>query len=166
MLICELCKKKPASVHLTNIEKNVKRELHMCEECAQKKGFSIKAAVQLPQVLSGLAKTESKVQSPEEETCCDACGIRWSEFRSGGRFGCANDYVAFRAQLDSLVADIHNRNLQHVGKTPHGQVVDIELRRELIECRRRLREAVEKEAYEDAARLRDRLAELKGRMAD
>ena len=40
--ICEICKKVPATVHLTDIKNNVKTEIHMCEKCSAEKGINIK----------------------------------------------------------------------------------------------------------------------------
>jgi protein arginine kinase activator len=161
MIICEVCKKKQATVHLTNIEDNIKKEVHMCEECAQKKGFSVKTTIQLSQAVGQLAKLQSQEAAEEEQDLqCEACGMTWGDFRSGGRFGCANDYVVFRSKLAALFRDIHAGEAQHVGKAPQGKHLDVQHRREVLACRRKLREAVEREAYEEAAELRDRLGQL------
>lgn len=162
MYICEICKKKPATVHLTNIENNVKKELHMCEHCAESKGFSLKQAIHLPNFIGEVAKAapvKPKARRLPDLTC-EACGMTWKEFRKVGRFGCANDYVAFRAQIEEMLGDMHARGARHVGKTPPGTGLDVTLRREVLECRRKLREAVDSEKYEEAAALRDRLAEM------
>ena len=37
-MICQICGKEVATVHLTEIEKGKQKELHFCEGCAQKKG--------------------------------------------------------------------------------------------------------------------------------
>jgi protein arginine kinase activator len=159
--VCELCKKKPATIHLTDIQGNVKRELHMCEECAQQKGIAVKHAVSLPQLLSTLSKKGARKKEPE--LACDVCGITWSEFRSKGRLGCAHDYTVFRDRLAEIITNIHGRNAKHAGKRPGVRVSPdkIELRKQLTDCRRRLQEAIDREAYEEAANLRDRLSQLK-----
>jgi protein arginine kinase activator len=155
---CELCKKKPATIHLTDIQGNVKRELHMCEECAQQKGVAVKHAVSLPQLLSALTKKGGK--SKEPELACDVCGVTWSEFRSKGRLGCAHDYAVFRDRLAELFGSIHGRSVKHVGKRPGAAKDKSEIRKELVACRRRLQEAIQREAYEEAAQLRDQLSQL------
>ena len=38
-LLCQICRKNIALVHLTQITKDKKREMHLCEECAKKKGL-------------------------------------------------------------------------------------------------------------------------------
>ena len=38
MIVCESCQEKLATVHLTEIVQKAKRELHLCEACAQERG--------------------------------------------------------------------------------------------------------------------------------
>jgi protein arginine kinase activator len=76
------------------------------------------------------------------------------EFRAEGRLGCPNDYEVFRVGLEPLLQRLH-RSLRHKGKTPrHGPSLG-KTSAEVIELRNRLRQAVETEAYEEAAQLRD-----------
>ena len=80
------------------------------------------------------------------------------EFRSSGRLGCPNDYAVFRSGLAPLLQRIH-RAERHVGKSPRRPLLDAALQAELIQVRRHLQAAVEAEAFEKAARLRDLLRE-------
>ncbi len=83
------------------------------------------------------------------------------EFRAEGRLGCPHDYEVFRIGLEPLLQRIH-RAARHCGKRPHHRAVNAATEAELLELRRRLREAVEIENYEEAARLRDLLREKDG----
>jgi len=79
------------------------------------------------------------------------------EFRQQGRLGCPHDYAVFRAGLEPLLDRIH-RSVRHVGKSPRRRdAAALAEHAEVVELRRRLREAVQAEAYEEAARLRDLL---------
>lgn len=160
MHVCQICNQKPATIHLTDIQNNVKREVHMCEGCASKKGFVVGQSIAIPEVLG---KADGGA-SERDALSCSTCGITWSDFRGTGRFGCANDYTVFRDRLMPLLADIHARAERHVGKHPDtGDEGQGRLQRELMDCRRRLREAIEREEYELAAQLRDELRELETR---
>jgi protein arginine kinase activator len=76
------------------------------------------------------------------------------EFKAEGRLGCPQDYEVFQEALEPLLMRIH-RSRRHVGKVPrHGSMHKVQ-QAELMELRRKLRVAVEEEAYEDAALLRD-----------
>jgi protein arginine kinase activator len=56
--------------------------------------------------------------------------------------------------LEPLLQRLH-RSLRHKGKTPRHQLLSGAAPAELISLRSRLRQAVETEAYEEAAHLRD-----------
>lgn len=160
---CDICKKKRATIHLTDIQGNVKRELHLCEECAQAKGMIASAQSALPQILAALGKRSRSAKPKQPEPACARCGITWSEFRAKGRLGCANDYEAFGEKISELIASIHGKGAVHEGKRPRLASAAQSRRREIFDCRRRLHEAIAREAYEEAAKLRDQLAELEGK---
>ena len=40
---CEICQKEAATVHLTDVSNNSKKEMHLCESCAQERGATIKS---------------------------------------------------------------------------------------------------------------------------
>lgn len=164
MHVCQLCNKNPATVHLTDIQNNVKREVHMCEQCAAKKGFAIGQSISLPDLAPAGSAVDRVIEGAQNDLACDVCGITWSEFRARGRFGCAHDYDVFRERLNPLLQDIHARAERHVGKSPRSGGEQGRLQRELMDCRRRLRDAVEREEYEAAAKLRDELRTLEGRL--
>ena len=84
------------------------------------------------------------------------------EFRQQGRLGCPHDYTAFRSALEALVQRIH-RGARHVGKVPLHFQRNQEWQAEVVRLRRQLRTAVETEAYEEAARLRDLLRQKEAR---
>lgn len=42
-LLCEVCGKNTAVVQLTKITEKKRRELHLCEECAKKRGLPFKS---------------------------------------------------------------------------------------------------------------------------
>jgi protein arginine kinase activator len=78
------------------------------------------------------------------------------EFRAEGRLGCPHDYAVFQRGLEPLLERIH-RASRHRGKTPRRASRHADLQAELVRLRQQLRGAIEAEAYEEAARLRDLL---------
>src|SRR5206468_11641849 len=84
---------------------------------------------------------------------CPSCGISFREFRSQGRLGCPHDYIAFEKELMPLLDNIHNAT-QHTGKFPKRAPDASQRQFQLIKLRSELKQAVEDEAYEHAARLR------------
>ena len=153
---CQRCS-SPATVHLTNIENNQKREIHLCQKCAEAEQMLKKQELNLPAVLQALIGQHVGPWTDElARLACPACGIRYMEFRAAGRLGCPHDYNVFRAGLEPLLNRIHHAE-RHVGKRPRRAAVSPDRQAELIELRRRLRASIESEAFEEAARLRDLL---------
>src|SRR5262249_43790363 len=90
---------------------------------------------------------------------CETCGIKFVDFRYTGRLGCPHDYDVFRDELVQLLENIHGET-RHCGKVPRRLPQARQTRAELSQLRKELARAVEREAYEEAARLRDRIRRL------
>jgi protein arginine kinase activator len=152
---CQLCS-KPATVHVTNLVNGKKHVTHLCQACAEQQQLLKQDELNLPALLQALiGQTVGQLSDDLARLTCPACGIKYMEFRNSGRLGCPNDYAVFRAGLAPLLDRIH-RAARHVGKSPR-RCRSTAQQAELVELRRRLRVAVETEAYEEAARLRDLL---------
>jgi protein arginine kinase activator len=155
---CQRCPKQ-ATYHITEVlgdEKFV--ELHLCETCAKEHlsepNQSLKKAVS-----GGKATAEATSGSDPGGKHCDACGLKFVEFRNAGRLGCSHDYDAFREELLPLLESIHG-DVKHQGKTPRRLPKAKSAQTELSQLRKKLAKAVADEAYEDAARLRDKIKQL------
>ena len=152
---CQSCS-NVATVHLTDIVDGHKKELHLCQSCAEQQQLIQQQELNLPAILQTLIGQHIGQLTDElARLSCPTCGIKYMEFRAEGRLGCPRDYEVFRTGLQPLLQRIHRAD-RHVGKAPrHG--VNAAHQTKLLELRRQLRTAVEAEAYEEAARLRDLL---------
>ena len=160
-MVCELCKQSQATVHLTEIVNEQMTELHLCEACANQKGAQVESHFGLADLLSGLADY-SKTQEPEEVTSktCPTCGMSYDDFRKVGRLGCADCYATFRRSLGSLLKRIHGSPI-HVGKSPARLLKPSKVAKtELLDLKRKLEQAIEREEFEQAAKLRDQVRRL------
>lgn len=90
---------------------------------------------------------------------CTHCGFTWNEYRSRGLLGCPHCYAAFGEALQGDLLWIHNV-LEHV--LPAGGVDPSERAEEVARYREQLTDALRKEDYLEAARLR-RLIDGDGR---
>jgi len=161
---CESCNKNAAVVHLTDVSNNQKREIHLCEECAKEKGVTIKSHLNkdqnFPEFLTQLVESQTEATGEDEKDLkCPRCGITYKKFRSTGKFGCPNDYHVFRKGLINLLEKIHQK-VQHVGKIPTRVGDHLARQKELNQLREELTRAIEAEAYERAAEIRDRIYSL------
>jgi len=167
-IVCQICKKNQATVHLTEIIKDKKREIHLCEECAAKKGVAFKStSFTISDLVSGLVNTQAAQEIAKmSQIKCPICGLSYLEFRQHGRLGCATDYTVFKEGLMPLLEKIHG-DTEHLGKIPKSPGDSREVSRELLELRQELRRAIDQEDYEKAAELRDRIQQMEeGHHAD
>lgn len=173
-MICDVCKKKKASVHLTEIVDGKMTEMHICEDCARERSVQMEQQFGLADLLAGLSDFGKQIKAEDKvKLQCSHCGLSYEDFRKVGRLGCSECYNAFRSHLSSLLKKIHGSN-QHMGKQPKGRVaspgaaVKKEAREPkedpLQELKSQLQQAVLAENFEQAALLRDkiRILEKKG----
>jgi protein arginine kinase activator len=159
-MLCDICGKNPATVHLTEIIDDQMNELHLCEECAREKSAQMESQFGLSDLLAGLADFE-KPQADKEATGlkCPNCKLTYADFKKIGRLGCGECYVTFKKYLTPLLKRIHGSS-QHFGKSPVKVTGVVKKKLDLQEMRNRLQRAIEEEAFEEAAKLRDQIREL------
>lgn len=161
-MLCDICGKNEASVHLTEIVNEQITELHLCEDCAQQKSMQMEQQFGLSDLLAGLADFELPVEAPEKISVqCQNCHLTYKDFKKIGRLGCSECYKYFRKYLASLLKRIHGSN-QHVGKSPARLVAPGESKAKkklytLAELKEKLQKAIATEEFEEAARLRDQI---------
>ncbi|MDO8675794.1 MAG: UvrB/UvrC motif-containing protein [Candidatus Omnitrophota bacterium] len=169
---CNICGKKKATVHLTEIVDEQMSEMHLCEECARQKSTQMEQQFGLADLLAGLSESGTKGSAkPEEKSTlqCATCGLNYEDFRKFGRLGCGDCYVSFKDHLAGLLRKIHGSN-RHLGKTPFsGQAQGAPggteipatagfLVSETIEdIKKKMQAAIQDEDFEKAAMLRDKL---------
>jgi len=164
-MICELCKKQPATVHVTEIARSAEKshvlQKHMCEACASALELPSAPVVitKAPPDIWKLLRQSAQKARAEGSLACPHCGMSLAEFRSKGRFGCPKDYEVFRAHIEPLLLRVHNAR-SHRGRLPGGDDGSRQRSQHLSELRSKLEAAIREEAYESAARLRDEIQEL------
>jgi len=159
-MLCDICGKNPATVHLTEIIDDQMNELHLCEECARQKSEQMEQQFGLGDLLAGLTEFEKPGKETEAISVkCPNCGLTYADFKKVGRLGCGECYTAFRKYLGPLLKRIHGSN-QHIGKSPLKAVKVLKKKIDLEELRHSMQKAIEAEAFEEAARLRDEIREL------
>ena len=157
---CQHCE-KPATFHITELtEPNGPSVLHLCEDHAR----TFLSNEETPaSALSSMLAKQLKIEKASEELAsadkktCPICGITFADFRKGGRLGCAYDYVAFEEDLEPLLVNIHGA-LEHVGKVPTNLSGSPERQQRLMQLKVEMKEAIDKEDYETASRLRDKIS--------
>ncbi len=158
-LLCQRCNEAKATVHITDTVPE-KRERHLCEECAEKEGVIIKSSHHTTnEILQQFIKHKTGLGAGEDATC-PKCGMTFREFQLKGLLGCPHDYEAFRALLKPLIERAHEGATHHVGKVPSSADESLSKQAGLLRLRRQLQDAIAKENYELAARVRDQIQAL------
>lgn len=170
---CEVCGEQPAAIHLLRVVDGAVSHTHLCPACAddmaeQTEGLALVLAV--PSALRGLGKVPAPQEnvsalSHEEDLFCGVCGTTLTDFRESGLLGCTNCYQVFAEELERLSAQ-GVEPVEHLGKMPRRGPETDNLRHEMMRLERMLRELVACERFEEAAGVRDRLAELGQRLED
>lgn len=159
-MLCDICGKKEATVHLTEIVNDKMTKLHLCEDCAREKGSEMEEHFGLSDLLAGLSDIGTTV-GPEvvEDIRCPNCGFTYQDFRKMGRLGCSECYEAFKKQLAPLLKRIHGSD-RHVGKVPLTVGKTVKDTKNLQELKMRMEKSIQAEEFEEAARLRDQIRDL------
>ena len=167
--VCERCGERPASVHLTQVVNGQKSVQHLCEHCAIAMGtFPVGGPWHVGHLLGSLMPPPNREAPAEPERVgprCPHCGWTAPLFQQTGRFGCDRCYEAFQPHLGDLVRRIHG-STEHRGKIPARVGGGLRRQQTLNALRAELSQAVEAEAFEEAARLRDQIRRLEQEVAD
>ncbi|HWT75880.1 MAG TPA: UvrB/UvrC motif-containing protein [Mobilitalea sp.] len=175
-MLCDRCQKRDAKILYTEIINGAKKEQHLCEECAtdytsfQMEKPLLNSDLTLGDLLSTLldnyTSTDKKKTGETKPTIvCSNCGTSYEEFIQKGRFGCAECYRSFSGQLGKTFKGIQGSDI-HNGKRPKGFVTagSDRIFKDFSEAEKlslKLQEAIEKEEFEEAARLRDLIKQMK-----
>lgn len=161
-MLCQSCNKNQATVHYTKIINGEVSELHLCEECAKNSNeFEFDATFSFHKLLTGLIDSvqNEPMKRETKDIVCSFCGTNYAKFKQTGKFGCPECYDSFKTKLSPLFRGIHGQD-EHIGKIPKRGNQSIVKKREITKLRENLEELVSKEAFEEAAIVRDKINEL------
>jgi protein arginine kinase activator len=173
-MICGNCGKREATVHLTEIIKNIKTGYHLCETCAKNIKLNLKLrnySDSLNEILTFL--DNDKVET--ENKCCLNCGLTFAEFKKELKTGCPYCYHYHGDIIKSAIPNLTEAKT-HIGRKPDNYINiekniephhlykmltdEHETENNTEDLKEKLEIAVSEERYEDAAKLRDLVREL------
>jgi protein arginine kinase activator len=161
-MLCMLCQKKEARVHLTDLKDGKIKKVDLCEDCAKAKNVEDPAGFALADLLLGLGASEELAGAAPEraDAACPVCGFTQADFKKSGRLGCPACYDTFKEGLAGILKTMHKGG-RHTGKVPRALAAGREVQERIQSLQRNLEEAVAVEDYEQAARLRDQIKGLR-----
>jgi protein arginine kinase activator len=163
-MLCDICKKNVATVHLTQMVEGKTKKVDLCEACSKEKGVDDPTGFSLADLLLGLgAAQEIEQAGAGGEIRCPHCGFTQADFKKAGRLGCSECYKVFAEGLESLLKTMH-KGTRHVGKVPQAFRQSQDLQDKLKSLQKKLEKAISNEDFETAANLRDELKALRAQM--
>jgi len=165
-MLCERCGQRPATVHMTEIINGQKSDTHLCELCAreiQPQGFGVVPQLHLHSFLASLLNHElggdKHFRADTAGKKCEKCGVFEEQIVKQGLLGCGDCYPFFEEKVLPLLRRIHG-STRHTGKVPERTGGRARLVKEIGNLKGRLKEAVSREDFEQAAQLRDQIHQL------
>ena len=164
MMICEHCHIKQATVHMQQFVNGEKSEIHLCADCA---GAQADIQLSFDNFFQGFLDSfltqymkGGTAQTPDAQIMqCAGCGLSYPQFKSIGRLGCAQCYDTFRTEMSAIFKNVQG-GIVHQGKYPQKSGASLKRQRRIENLKAALSRAIESEAYEEAARLRDDIRAL------
>ncbi|MCF7937133.1 MAG: UvrB/UvrC motif-containing protein [Spirochaetales bacterium] len=159
-MLCDICGNEEAIIHIQQIMGNEVMELHLCSACAKEKGISTddnRVELSLSSLLTGLVDVDEEGET--DSAVCPSCGKTIEQFRDDGLLGCPDCFEAFQTDIASMLKNMTGFT-QHRGKYPRKLATYKTILFDREQLKKQLKEAVEREAYEEAAGIRDRIRAL------
>jgi protein arginine kinase activator len=165
-MLCQKCKKQESTVFLKVAVNNKITEMHLCNICAFEKGIGLNintSNLPITDMFSNVSEFVKEFLPKEKKGLyCTSCGLKYSDFKEDGKLGCSDCYRNFEPQLTELLTRIHG-NYLHTGKKyveKEQKISKMETKRIMEDLKKDLKEAIDREDFETAANLRDKIKEL------
>ena len=164
---CQRCGLRKGQIQVTRLVEGELQEVLLCDEC-------LRAETRLEQV-SPLAANhmltailDAVSQSPLQvnlirTTSCNQCGMTFGLYREIGKMGCSKCYQTFSERLEPVLNNWHGHS-NHVGKKRKRAPQNLAQKMALQKLHKTLKEAVQAEAFEEAAAIRDQIMEMEAQV--
>ena len=158
---CQRCNVNPAEVQYTEVVGGEKSVQWLCSACASTGGLTWTTDSTLSVNVNLSIGSKPAESDASLKRRCPDCATTLSAIRRTGRVGCPACYATFTDHLRPLLKRVHQSET-HQGHTPARPARVLAGHSDLERLTAELREAVEAEDFERAARLRDRISAAGG----
>lgn len=155
---CQNCGKKEATVKYYENINGKKEEYHFCSECAKKYGIGISDFANFSDIFSPMFLNFPEFE--KEEIVCDKCGYTLEDYSKTGMLGCPSCYDTFKDTLDDMLVRMHGKN-RHI-KLEENKSEKNSKEEKIKKLKEEIKNCIDKEDYEKAAKLRDEIKALEG----
>ncbi len=175
-MLCQNCNKNEANVRYTQIINGVKKEMMLCDKCSKELGIdNMKLSLPISfsnffgDLLNEYDNSFMPLISAPKETKCEQCGMTYNEFMQLGKFGCENCYDVFSTRIDPILKRLQGSN-RYNGKRAElnennvtntkNEKKETSKQDKVNKLKTQLKELVQEEKYEEAAKVRDEIKKL------
>ncbi len=162
-MLCDICKKSEATIHLTQIVEGKMFKIDLCAACAKAKGVQEAAGFSIGDLLAGFGPSAEEPQTETPGLRCPSCGMTQADFKKMGRFGCAECWETFADGLSQLLKAMHKSD-RHLGKVPSRAAHTLVISEKIKDLSAELQKAIQGEQYEAAAAIRDQIRSLEAKL--
>ncbi|WP_239256332.1 UvrB/UvrC motif-containing protein [Listeria ilorinensis] len=168
-MLCQKCGEQEATMEIQQVSQDGTMEsLYICENCAAEISSLEDEVAKAMDTFNGIAldfltllQQGGKLQT-EQGVVCEHCGLSFDDFLAHNRVGCEHCYQAFQKQLLPMIGRVQNNHVRHIGKMPARFEEAVNRQQEIQALRDQIQQAIESEAFEEAAVLRDKIKALEG----
>lgn len=161
-MLCQQCRNNEANIHIIKSVDGRQTEEFLCEQCARQKeelDFSFEPQFSLHKLFASMLNQDipgNREAMLAAKNQCPECGLSFAQFSQVGRIGCCRCLATFEDSLNPLLRRIHASTV-HTGKIPVRAQRRVKYLRELDHLKQALQEKIQKEEFEEAALLRDKI---------
>ena len=162
-MLCEKCGKNPATTHIHTVINGVSATKHLCQFCAANQN---EKQTSLANMFSSMFSELLNTGAIAPTKTCDICGTSFSSIAKSGKAGCPSCYSVFFDELVPYIKRVHGSTV-HMGKHPQTNAQPTTLvavqstkDKKIEELKQALKNHIEKEEYELAAKIRDEIRML------
>ncbi len=151
-----------ANTHIKRVINGEVREYMLCEQCAEKLGYGNifnNLSLNFDNFLGSFFTENIPHKLKFDTVRCENCGSSFEDISNSGKVGCANCYKVFYNQLIPSIKRIHG-NTKHAGKLAACVKEDKRVENKLQNLKMKLNEAIDKQEFEEAAKLRDMIKDI------
>lgn len=172
-MLCGKCKQREATVHIVRMNGKDKVQMDLCPVCAEKyygklkdkMVFSQDGSALLKAILANPQQFGSMFTGAADDKRCPVCRTTGKIIRKTGLAGCPECYKVFAEELQPIIEKVQKAG-EHCGYVPEGMLESLEKKRTLQELQQEIAELIEREEYEEAAVVRDKIRALEDKDAD
>ena len=159
-MLCQSCLKNNATTHIKTMVNGETKELILCSQCAENLGYNNlfnDFSYGFGDFFNSFLGDNSYYL--EDPLRCNKCGSSFDDIVNLGKVGCPDCYDVFFDKMLPLIERIHG-NTTHKGKVSSLESPEITKTNKIEALKKELKELIEKQEFEKAAEIRDKIKEL------